>query len=496
MLLFKIQAVENFTLVFEYIYENFKHNMKKTFLFACLIAVGLSYGQDFKVKKNEVLIDGAAAAKISDSKGIYTLTDLNGNPLFSARIESAAKIGGTDGSSWIELTGANGKVKEVKDLSTAITFSKEKIILGNVIQNYKLIGTSGPDMSAIQEFFATEDRGFSTAILEKLAALKAENDADDQIAADNKISFDEKGNILQDGKKIGATIVTKSNNNGVGLVETEASIVDLNKMIVAKYKYANSPSQVSLGTYDGVLIPAFIGPQDVLSQRLVKKLYAKGYKLGDMKAEAEGNLKDKNSQRIADARANSLNLYDTAGYVIDAKGNKTEGLITIEFESIDAILGANKGTSDLTNYGGSVELKDSTGKSTFFKAKDGVKFCAGTRCFLGTKGSEDGGINSGSGSQLSVLGESQFFEIAYEKDENYVLNHVKSKNAFYLKLKKQDKAVYLGDKAMIGSRSQDKTQKIFASYINCPSLSFGDYDRLSKEGMQKLVDDYVVKCVK
>ena len=69
---------------------------------------------------------------------------------------------------------------------------------------------------------------------------------------------------------------------------------------------------------------------------------------------------------------------------------KKEGLITIEFQSIDAIIGKDKNMSDLTSYGATVKLKREGEKDLYFKAKDGNKFCIGERCFLGAKGSEDG----------------------------------------------------------------------------------------------------------
>ncbi len=95
----------------------------------------------------------------------------------------------------------------------------------------------------------------------------------------------------------------------------------------------------------------------------------------------------------------------------------------------------------------------------YFKAKDGNKFCIGERCFLGAKGSEDGFFAHG-GSDLNVLsGAAQFFEILYEKDGNYVLAHSKYPEDYYLKIKKADKAVYLGTKTTFGSKSTEKIQK-------------------------------------
>lgn len=53
-------------------------------------------------------------------------------------------------------------------------------------------------------------------------------------------------------------------------------------------------------------------------------------------------INQQNKKAEDDAKANSNNIYDVPGYVIDKDGNKKEGKITIEFESIAAKLGKKK----------------------------------------------------------------------------------------------------------------------------------------------------------
>ena len=62
------------------------------------------------------------------------------------------------------------------------------------------------------------------------------------------------------------------------------------------------------------------------------------------------------------------------------------------------------------------------------------------------------------------------------------------------RLKKADKAVYLGTKATFGSKSAEKIQKILSKYVNCSSLDVTKYNTLTKEGMIQLVDDYTSSC--
>lgn len=64
-----------------------------------------------------------------------------------------------------------------------------------------------------------------------------------------------------------------------------------------------------------------------------------------------------------------------------------------------------------------------------------------------------------------------------------------------MKLKKNEKAIYLGDKAsFFGTKSTDKIKKIFDKYVNCSSLDFSNYNTKSKESMIQIVDDYIKSC--
>ncbi|WP_336686023.1 hypothetical protein [Chryseobacterium bernardetii] len=215
---------------------------------------------------------------------------------------------------------------------------------------------------------------------------------------------------------------------------------------------------------------------------MVRKLFANGYTLGDMKDTVVDHVNNKNQAAENDAKAHSLNIYNTPGYVIDKDGTKKEGSITIEFESINAKLGREKGVGDLTNYGGIVTL-NVNGKNEFFKAKDEVKFCAGERCFIGVAG-------------INMFGGNVFSEILSEKDGSYVLLDVKNPDDYYLKLANQPKAVYLGERGAFGKRKPEKIKKVFDEYVSCPALDFSKYDTRTKEGLINVLNDYQSNCKK
>ncbi|WP_288376293.1 hypothetical protein [uncultured Chryseobacterium sp.] len=241
--------------------------------------------------------------------------------------------------------------------------------------------------------------------------------------------------------------------------------------------YDNKQSEISV-THN-----SFSGPlsEDKVADRMVKRLIFNGYTLGDMKSTVVDSVNQRNEVAENQAKANSINIYNTPGYVINKTGTKKEGNITIEFESLDAKMGREKGMGDLTNYGGSVTL-NVEGKNEFFKAKDGVKFCAGERCFIGVAGTDMFG--------------SKFTEILSENNGSYVLVNLRTPNYYYLKLADQPKAAYLGEKGDFGTRKPEKMKKIFDEYVNCPAMNFSNYDTTTKDGLIKVLDDYQTSCKK
>lgn len=182
--------------------------------------------------------------------------------------------------------------------------------------------------------------------------------------------------------------------------------------------------------------------------------------------------------QVALDKPNSINIYDADGFVLDKKGNKHEGKITLRFEAVNESLSAlDRSLTDISSYGNSVEVKKKGEKTKYFKAKDGaIVEILGVK-FLGAKGDEDGFFGHG-GSQLDVLsgGAAQFFQVLYEKEGNYVLAHIKYPQDYYLKLKKNEKAVYLGEKTTFGTKSPEKIKKIFNKYTQCNALDFSKYD--------------------
>ena len=477
--------------------------------FVAIYLVSMTWAQDISVKKGQILVDKRPIAKVEKKDKMYLFSDLSGTPLFSAIATSRTPLGNVDPSKfWLEIKGQNGVVREMEMGKVGFTLSYEKMTVEGLIKSEAgLITLDGVNAEKIASFFDHEDRSISKLIDERKEAIKAQRQKEDELAREVSLKV-EKGTITAKGKAIG--YITKKTIND----HTAAYAVgDLNKFKIAELHFStlqtNKPADCTFKTYDG---KEFVVPDvkysdsafgEEIADRFVRALYFNGYTLGNMKEQVDAYTKGVNDAMAAQdkaledkAKATSANIYDVQGYIIDPKtGEKKEGLVTIEFESIDAKLKRQPGMADATNYGGTVSIKEQEGKkATYYKANKNVIFGVGDRRFLGVKSMEDGAV-SGNTNDLSFLdNRAQFFEIIYEKDGNYVLAQVLRPEVCYLKLANQEKAIYLGDKGMFGKKSPEKVKELFDKYVKCGALNFATYEIATKEGLVKVVDDYVKSC--
>lgn len=465
--------------------------MKIKLVIATAMFVSISaFSQEIKIKKGELFLDEKAVAKVEDKKNVYSFSDMNGQPKFSIKVFPT--IGAEKG--WVEFTGANGNVKETDFADTGFTLNQGKLVVKNALAQ-GLLTKDGIDEKKVIEFFQTNDRSLTQG-RESSKKMQEEIARKEDVQANEAgLSIDNSGKIWNKNKELLGYIQRVNTGNETIVLNYEYRVYDTNKIPVAKLTCTNSDSfnsqrGLKIITYDNKQAEISVTgndysgplPQDKMADRMVKKLYANGYTLGDMKATIEGFVNQENQTAESNAKANSKNIYNIPGYVIDKTGAKKEGNITIEFESIDVKLGREKGVTDLTNYGGTVTL-NIDGKNEFFKAKDSIKFCAGEKCFIGVAGT-------------NMFGGSVFSEILSENNGSYVLVDVKTPEDYYLKLANQPKAVYLGEKGGFGKRKPEKIKKIFDEYVSCPALDFSKYDTKTKEGLINVLNDYQSSCKK
>ncbi|MGL4584810.1 MAG: hypothetical protein ACRCVU_17720, partial [Flavobacterium sp.] len=327
------------------------------------------------------------------------------------------------------------------------------------------------------------------------------------------INVTDNASIMQGDTKIGF-INTKTTKQAYSF--HEATIADNEGNVIAKVSYdetknMNAARGVKLKTYDNkefeiTDLNYWMDKTDPIKANpvFVGRLYANGYKFGDMTQEIKDyhaalstQKQDEYNKHVEEAKGKSRNIYDQEGYVIDKRGTKLTGLVTIEFESVprdgDYRISGAVGITDVSSYGNSVSIKTDK-KRLSFKAKDGVEFGVGNERYIGLSTSDDGGLGNSNG-ELDVFGgSSKFLIVDYDNGGNMVLHHMKTPNGFYLLLKGQKKAIYLGNRATFGTRKEETTKKLFDKYVNCSALEFSNYDTNTFDGLKKLVDDFVKSC--
>lgn len=193
--------------------------------------------------------------------------------------------------------------------------------------------------------------------------------------------------------------------------------------------------------------------------------------------------------KIADAKANSLNLYDVPGYLIDEKGNKMTEKLYINFEDATSKV-EKRNVESMENYGKSVYLKAANEKgkekSTRYKSNTGAKFCTDSGdCYLGLK--TTGNTFNALGNVMSLSTDFSYFYKIMSEDNGYLILKEPASNKLYVKIPHQEKALYLGN------TNDDKLQKNFNEYVKC-DLNSSDFDLKSIDGIKVFIEKHKITC--
>lgn len=265
--------------------------MKKALIVLSILFGALTFAQDVKIKKGDLLIDEKPVAKVSDKDWFYDFSTLDGNLMFTVK-----KRGGEtpDQKAWLEFKGANGNIQEVdfdpksNTMSVGKTMAKNAMVLG-------LINANGIDQEKVKEFFQTQDLKFSGANAEAAKALADENSKEDLIATENKLAIDKNGSVLwKKDEKIGS-IEKVQKSDGMATKNYEFIVYDHNKKQIANLAYTDLRSEnaknggLYIQTFDGKKLPFDLSlikfgtsnslpiNLDDAANRIVKKLFANGY---------------------------------------------------------------------------------------------------------------------------------------------------------------------------------------------------------------------------
>jgi len=171
--------------------------MKNVLLGLAMIVSVTAIGQDIKIKKDKISIDGTEVAVLDKQKLVYNVLTLDNKPVFSIERKATPLL---DGSLvyWSLLTDlSNNKTNEVIDYGKDQGLSFQKAIVASVCnEKYKFISAAGLDEKGVLEFINGTPTNITKVfddVNQKTAdQLKAEYDAMTAL----KITV-ENGHILQ-----------------------------------------------------------------------------------------------------------------------------------------------------------------------------------------------------------------------------------------------------------------------------------------------------------
>ncbi len=433
--------------------------MRKTVLgFIASFMLLSAHAQDLKIKKGEVLLDGTPVALVKEAKRVCDLSTPDGKKVFTFFITNKTKQGVSTPEDWLQFTSPEGAVFELQNPKDRLVLSTTKYLVYKLLDSKpQLIAVDGIKKSTIDDLFEQGSRPFSAKWDSIYTIVKNMEKTDEEFTAQHPFSINNNGDIIINKEMVGKVFV-----NEPSLGKRDYYVKDRVGNQVAEIKlesWNTSENFSNITTCDNRKLPflqyktAFKLSEDEMVRRMVSKLLANGYALGDMteniklrlanKAKAdEQQAADEERQLVKEARDASVNIYNVPGKVVLADGTTHEGNITIVYESIEKKMG--RGTSGILD--------------------------------------------------LDAPAMGSFFEVLFtDGKDNYILEHPLDKNELYLKLKDRKEAIYLGDKALLGTRSEKKRIKLTTEYLNKPSMDAAKYDTRTKEGLQQLIADYTEK---
>ena len=496
----------------------------KTFvlnLLACACAFA-TYAQDIKVKKGQIMIDNNVVASIKEEENGYLFSDPDGSPVITVYITSYTKGKVQTPDQWLICTSPDGKTFELPNPKDRLLLSFNKVYTHKLFDsNPQLLTTNGLDKNTITKLFEEGSHPFSHKWDSIYNRLKDEEKKEEELITNKTFVINNAGEIISNKNIIGKVFVNKQTMGSYTYYIKDAKGNQIAKLETPSWTGSSNFSPITTCDNNHLMFLEYKSatqlPADNVALHLIAKLLSQGYPLGDMtediKDRLENNAKRKEQQalnqekqQVKAAMDASVNIYNTPGKVILKDGTTAEGAITILFESIEKKMGRGiSGIIDLDAPAlGTTALltqTDANGNKTEkkYKASEGVMIHLNNRSFLGCKGSKDGVLNNVGGSSSINIGtrRSQFFEVLYnDGKENFILQHPLDKGELYLKLKNKDEAIYLGNKALLGSRSEKSKAKLTTEYLQCPSIDATKYDTTTIDGLKQLIADYCKACGK
>ncbi|HSD09096.1 hypothetical protein [Flavobacterium sp.] len=203
--------------------------MKKILLGLIVCIYVNAIGQEIKIKKDKIIIDGTEVAILDKEKLVYKILSLDNRPIFSIERKNTLLL---DGSSvyWSLLTDlSNNKTNELIDYGNDQGLSFQRAILASVCnEKYKFLSANGLDEKGVLEYIngtpTDIEKVFADANLKTKNQLKADND----FMVQAKVSV-KNSDIFQmqdvDGKQTNVIIGSVNKNNVVFIAGFPPSLV-------------------------------------------------------------------------------------------------------------------------------------------------------------------------------------------------------------------------------------------------------------------------------
>jgi hypothetical protein len=504
----------------------------KNFLILFVFCISIfSFGQKIKEDDNKILLDGTAIATVvKDKTGTqFTYTSINNSNGIIANLKTY-KIDAQNSKSWLVVTNLDASKKtEVNFELLSFTLNYKKAIAELLAKKYNIFTANG--LENLDAFFAEERPSISAEIekvkdagkvdAKELATLNYQIHSTEKLVFSGEVPEDAFTSKYNDAErkefmsKVVAKYVVAWKQDSSPYPVLNVDILTLNGRSLVKAVDRGGKMVVALteSSKTFTYAPSFEytnRSSDADTERLVKEVVDKSYLNGQKfmtLSEAEVLLSARQADKLAkteQAKLNSSNIYDKKGYAIDAKGEKLEGQLSIDFENVTPK--SSNGMVDLDAAGDGkllkVVAKNEKGnlRSYNYKAKENIVFGVVNDDNTETKykallvkienvaPKDNTALDLGALAGMSLASASWKYFKEVEITEKMSIYQDIPSNTYVIKIPSQEK----GFQILVKKGKEDKFLGKLKEYVG-DSIGSSDLEKIdysNVEGLKNLVDLY------
>ena len=449
-----------------------------TFILIFLCSITIS-SQDIKIKKEQVLLDGAPVATIKNPyRDHYEYFNLNGEKEFSVDFKGLAQVSSAQPLQYLEIISGDGSKKAtIQHEILKASFSVQNIITHNLTAKYHVFTKNGVDKAALDKLFNNTGAEFSNVATQEIQRAQDRANKINGIKSTVAPSISGKDILGFENMSV-KKIIGRIEFGQCSAFDTNncIEVFDLDDNRIATVKNEKEGfKKYKVDTYDDKTFyynaaKSYLRGDPAFGEEFLAVLMAEGYMLGHQAKKLRGQILD---AKIADAKVRSANIYNTDGYVIDKDGKKTTGSLTIYFQKLDINrTGEVLPTDYADKFGQRLMVKYNNEKkqprTKTINASSGAKFCIqsenGETCYLGL------GVKGEAMKKLTNINDlsfnnAYFYTLIYEDKGIQILQDPVEKEKFVVKIDKEDKGL------MLDRSSDDVEANRLADYLKtCKDL--------------------------